>query len=112
MPGRKGREDDKFLAHLWWVPLTWATNILGRMGVNAPKQQMVVPKDHKDVISSMQKYKKDLENQKTCGDNSLPSFYKKVFSYRRPMVIGAYNIVDFVNYSQIRSRPNILVSTL
>ena len=61
-----------------WVPITWATNLISRMGVNAPKQQMIVPKDHKDVISAMQKYKKDLENQKTCGDNRLPSFYKKV----------------------------------
>ena len=61
-----------------WVPIAWAINLISRMGVNAPKTQMIVPKDHKDVISSMQKYKKDLENQKTCGDNRLPSFYKKV----------------------------------
>jgi len=73
-----GEADCKFLSDLWWVPITWATNLISRMGVNAPKQQMIVPKDHKDVISAMQKYKKDLENQKTCGDNRLPSFYKKV----------------------------------
>ena len=60
------------------MPITWATNLISRMGVNAPKEQMIVPKDHKDVISAMQKYKKDLENQKTCGDNRLPSFYQKV----------------------------------
>ena len=60
------------------MPITWATNLISRMGVNAPKPQMIIPKDHKDVISSMQKYKKDLENQKACGDNRLPSFYKKV----------------------------------
>jgi len=73
-----GEADCKFLSDLWWVPITWATNLISRMGVNAPKPQMIVPKDHKDVISAMQKYKKDLENQKTCGDNRLPSFYQKV----------------------------------
>ena len=66
------------MADLWWVPLTWTTNLLSRMGVNAEKAKRIIPKDHKDVISSVQKFKKELENQKTCGDHRLPSFYKTV----------------------------------
>merc|ERR1719266_3124879 len=31
-----------------------------------------------NTIKAMQKYKRELEGQKTCGQNSLPSFYKKV----------------------------------
>ena len=78
VPERNVGKEDKFLSDLWWLPLTWATNLLGRMGVNAPKEQMIIPKDHKNTIKAMQKYKRELEGQKTCGQNSLPSFYKKV----------------------------------
>jgi len=77
-PEGKSGPEDNFLADLWWVPLTWTTNLLSRMGVNAEKAKRIIPKDHKDVISSVQKFKKELENQKTCGDHRLPSFYKTV----------------------------------
>ena len=89
VPERNVGKEDKFLSDLWWVPLTWATNLLGRMGVNAPKEQMIIPKDHKNTIKAMQKYKRELESQKTCGQNSLPSFYKKVTFYHLWKGVGA-----------------------
>ena len=62
----------------WWVPLTWAINLVNEMGPYGPKDQMVVPKDHKDPLSALVKFKMALEDQKVQAENQLPSFYKRV----------------------------------
>ena len=62
----------------WWLPLTWAINLVNEMGPYGPKDQMVVPKDHKDPLSALVKFKMALEDQKVQAENQLPSFYKRV----------------------------------
>ena len=39
---------------------------------------MIVPKDSKDVIASLHRFKKDLDKQKVHADNPLPFFYNRV----------------------------------
>ena len=63
---------------LWWVPLAWAVSLINQMGPNAPTQQMMVPKDSKDIIASILKLKLGLDMQKTRAENSLPFFYRRV----------------------------------
>ena len=48
------------------------------MGPYAPKNQIAIPKDHKDVISSLLRFKKALEDQKIQAENQLPEFYKRL----------------------------------
>jgi len=65
----------------WWVPLTWAINLVNEMGPYGPKDQMVVPKDHKDPLSALVKFKMALEDQKVQAENQLPSFYKRLIHW-------------------------------
>ena len=71
-----------WISDLWWVPLTWASNLVNKMGPNAAKGESIIPKDHKDVLSSLHKFKISLAGLKTRGDNHLPVFYKKVMIMR------------------------------
>ena len=57
----------------WWVPLTWATNLVNK----AFNKTQIVPKDHKDVISLIMKYQKDLETLITYSDNPMPTLYSQ-----------------------------------
>ena len=63
---------------LWWIPLAWAVNLINELGPYAPKNQIAIPKDHKDVISSLLRFKKALEDQKIQAENQLPEFYKRL----------------------------------
>ena len=63
---------------LWAVPLAWAVSLVNQIGPNAPTHQMILPKDSKDVIASILKFKSGLDMQKTRAENSLPFFYKRV----------------------------------
>ena len=63
---------------LWWIPLAWAVNLTNELGPYAPKEQILIPKDHKDIITSLLRFKKSLEDQKVQAENQLPHFYKRL----------------------------------
>ena len=58
--------------------MAWAINLINQLGPSAPKDQIVVPKDHKDVISELLKLKRALDDQKVQANNRLPSLYKQL----------------------------------
>ena len=72
------RYSEEEICNLWWVPLAWAISLVNQMGPSAPRERMIVPKDSKDVISALHKFKKDLDMQKVRADNPLPFFYNRV----------------------------------
>ena len=42
------------------------------------ENQRIIPKDHKDMLACLMKFKAALDDQKSKSDNSLPEFYKNV----------------------------------
>ena len=42
---------------LWWIPLAWAVNLTNELGPYAPKDQILIPKDHKDIITSLLRFR-------------------------------------------------------
>ena len=42
------------------------------------ENQRIIPKDHKDMLACLLKFKAALDLQKAKSDNSLPNFYKHV----------------------------------
>ena len=68
VPTQKNTSPESQSSVLWWVPLAWAVNLVNQ----------IVQKDSKDVISSLLKFEKDLDMQKTRYDHPLPFFYKRV----------------------------------
>ena len=77
-PTQEDTSPDSDSSELWWVPLSWAVNLVNQLGASAGTETQIVPKDSKDVISALLKFKKDLDMQKTRYDNPLPFFYKRV----------------------------------
>ena len=74
--GRLGPERKKIFSDLWWIPLAWAVNLINELGPYG--DQIAIPKDHKDIITSLLRFKKALEDQKTQAENQLPLFYKRL----------------------------------
>ena len=66
------------MAELWWLPLTWAINLVYKIGQSAEKEHAIIPKDSKSVIQQLVKLKTNLDNQKERNDNKFPHFYRKV----------------------------------
>ena len=71
-----GPERKKIFSDLWWIPLAWAVNLINELGPYG--DQIAIPKDHKDIITSLLRFKKALEDQKTQAENQLPLFYKRL----------------------------------
>ena len=75
-------KSDKICSELWSTPLTWAVTLIKEIGPNGrtheQKNQMIIPKDHKDMLGCLMKFKAALDDQKAKLDNSLPNFYKYV----------------------------------
>ena len=65
--------DEIWWADRWWVPLTWATNMVNK----AFNQSQIVPKDAKDLIAVILRYQKDLEIINKHADNPTPILYSK-----------------------------------
>ena len=57
----------------WCVPLTWAIYLVN----NASNKTKIVPKDHKDLISLMSRYQKDLQTIIEHADNPTPILYRQ-----------------------------------
>ena len=60
----------------WWVPLSWALNLVKKSSGGVK----IIPKDSKDIIACLLKFKKDLDTQKSRNDNPLPYVYRLVSS--------------------------------
>ena len=73
---------DNVCSELWSTPLAWAVTLIKEIGPNGrtqdQKNQMIIPKDHKDMLACLLKFKAALDDQKAKTDNSLPNFYKEV----------------------------------
>ena len=69
---RNGKEDIWWIDR-WWVPLTWATNMVNK----AFNKTQIVPKDHKDLIGLMLRYQKDLEVIIAHSSNPTPILYSQ-----------------------------------
>ena len=74
-------------SELWSTPLAWCVTLIKKIGPNGEtyeqegkekENQRIISKDHKDMISSLLKFKAALDDQKSKSDNSLPKFYKHV----------------------------------
>ena len=65
--------DEIWWADRWWVPLTWATNMVNK----AFNQSQIVPKDAKDLIAVILRYQKDLEIINKHADNPTPILYSQ-----------------------------------
>ena len=78
MPSQENTSRESQSSVLWWVPLAWAANLLNQLGPSADSEIQILPKESQDVISSILKFKKDLDMQKTQYDSPLPFFYKRV----------------------------------
>ena len=83
VPTQKNTSPESQSSVLWWVPLAWAVNLVNQMGASAASETQIIPKDSKDVLSSLLKFEKDLEMQKARYDNPLPFFYKRVSQNNR-----------------------------
>ena len=66
-------KDEIWWGDRWWVPLTWATNMVNK----AFNQSQIVPKDHKDLIAVILRYQKDLEVINKHADNPTPILYSQ-----------------------------------
>ena len=44
----------------------------------AEPNHIIIPKDHKDLVASLLKYRAGLDSQKSRADNRMPEFYKRV----------------------------------
>ena len=67
----------------WSVPLSWAVALIKKIGSNVPEGEdesnhIIIPKDHKDLVASLLKYRAGLDSQKSRADNRMPEFYKRV----------------------------------
>ena len=67
-----GKEDIWWIDR-WWVPLTWATAMVNK----AFNKTQIVPKDHKDLISLILRYQKDLDILITHANNPTPILYSQ-----------------------------------
>ena len=81
------KTSDKVACELWSTPLTWAVTLMKEIGPNGrtyeedgkeKENQIIIPKDHKDMITLLMRFKAALDIQKAKSDNSLPKFYKNV----------------------------------
>ena len=80
-------KSDQVCSDLWSTPLTWACTLIKEIGPNGRtfeqdgkemENQRIIPKDHKDMLDCLMKFKAALDDQKSKSDNSLPEFYKNV----------------------------------
>jgi len=84
------KTSDKVSCELWSTPLTWAVTLMKEIGPNGrtyeqdgkeKENQRIIPKDHKDMLACLLKFKAALDLQKAKSDNSLPNFYKHVLKW-------------------------------
>ena len=68
-----GGDSDAWLDQ-WWIPLTWATNMVNKHFNEPP---IFVPKDHKDLIGILAKYQKDLEVIIQHATHTAPVLYRQ-----------------------------------
>ena len=75
--------DEEVCSETWSVPLSWAVALIKKVGSNVPEGEdepnhIIIPKDHKDLVASLLKYRAGLDSQKSRADNRMPEFYKRV----------------------------------
>jgi len=63
---------------LWWIPITWALNLVRINGIHAEESKMIIQKDHNKATGALVKLKMALESQKAKAETRLPSFYKQI----------------------------------
>merc|ERR1712223_2338153 len=63
---------------LWWIPITWALNLVRINGIHAEESKRIIQKDHNKATGALVKLKMALESQKAKAETRLPSFYKQI----------------------------------
>ena len=68
--------DDTVSTSQWWIPLSWAITMVNR--AFNEKDKVLIPKDHKDVVTAIVKFRDNLHLLAEYRLRPLPAIYKQV----------------------------------